>query len=130
MKTIIVDQTEKRKTFNCRIMFCMTAHMFSSCLLQFKEVLQVIQRRVNGTVDFAREWNDYEIGFGNLTGEHWLGKSRGLVESFIRLRDGILAYFCGVSARLHNAIIFVPYFVMKLVNSKIGSSWACTERNN
>ena len=99
MKTIIVDQTEKRKTkINCRIMFCMTAHMFSSCLLQLKEVLQVIQRRVNGTVDFAREWNDYEIGFGNLTGEHWLGMSRGLVESFIRLRDGILAYFCGVSA--------------------------------
>ena len=33
----------------------------------------VFQRRQDGTVDFYRNWTDYENGFGTLTGEHWLG---------------------------------------------------------
>ncbi|XP_061120037.1 fibrinogen C domain-containing protein 1-B-like [Syngnathus typhle] len=33
----------------------------------------VIQRRKDGTVDFARGWNDFRKGFGRLSGEHWLG---------------------------------------------------------
>ena len=34
----------------------------------------VIQRRVaGGTVDFNREWSDYEEGFGDLEGEFWYG---------------------------------------------------------
>ena len=33
----------------------------------------VFQRRQDGTVDFYRNWVDYENGFGTLTGEHWLG---------------------------------------------------------
>ena len=33
----------------------------------------VIQRRVDGSVDFNRSWSDYEKGFGNLNGEFWYG---------------------------------------------------------
>ncbi|CAC5390728.1 Fibrinogen-like protein 1,Fibrinogen-like protein A,Angiopoietin-4,Tenascin,Ryncolin-2,Angiopoietin-related protein 6,Fibrinogen C domain-containing protein 1-A,Angiopoietin-related protein 2,Microfibril-associated glycoprotein 4,Angiopoietin-related protein 1,Ficolin-2,Tenascin-R,Ryncolin-3,Ficolin-1,Fibroleukin,Fibrinogen C domain-containing protein 1 [Mytilus coruscus] len=33
----------------------------------------VIQKRCNGAVEFNRNWNDYENGFGDLHGEFWLG---------------------------------------------------------
>ena len=44
----------------------------------------VIQKRYDGSVNFYNEWNDYENGFGSLSGEHWLG-----LEKLHRLtRDG------------------------------------------
>ena len=33
----------------------------------------VFQRRMDGSVNFYREWNYYQEGFGNLNYEHWLG---------------------------------------------------------
>lgn len=33
----------------------------------------VVQRRKDGSIDFNRDWVDYEEGFGSLTGEFWYG---------------------------------------------------------
>ena len=33
----------------------------------------VVQRRTNGAENFHKNWNDYEKGFGSLTGELWYG---------------------------------------------------------
>ncbi|XP_052252389.1 uncharacterized protein LOC127859038 [Dreissena polymorpha] len=33
----------------------------------------ILQRRFNGSVDFYRNFSDYENGFGNVAGEFWLG---------------------------------------------------------
>lgn len=48
----------------------------------------MIQKRLDGSVDFYRGWDDYKRGFGNLSGELWLGldKIHRLTREQSRLR--------------------------------------------
>jgi hypothetical protein len=36
----------------------------------------VVQRQFDGDVDFQRNYSDYVRGFGNVSGDHWLGLDR------------------------------------------------------
>ena len=54
----------------------------------------VFQRRVDGSEDFFRGWDDYDKGFGDINGEHWLGNtalhaitSQGSYELRVELGD-------------------------------------------
>lgn len=60
----------------------------------------MFQKRLNGSVNFYLDWNDYKRGFGNVSGEFWLGldKIHRLTKERSRLRvdledfDGETAY--------------------------------------
>ncbi|XP_008285368.1 microfibril-associated glycoprotein 4-like [Stegastes partitus] len=49
----------------------------------------VFQRRLDGSVNFYRPWNQYKAGFGTAAGEYWLGLEN-LFQLFVRNRYELL----------------------------------------
>ena len=48
---------------------------------------QVFQRRLDGSLDFYRDWREYEKGFGDPSHEYWLGMNpKPYIEPFLRTR--------------------------------------------
>ncbi|XP_067940382.1 angiopoietin-related protein 2-like [Watersipora subatra] len=43
------------------------------CQFDHESGWTVIQRRLDGSVDFYRGWNEYVDGFGEINGEYWMG---------------------------------------------------------
>ncbi|XP_033106276.1 microfibril-associated glycoprotein 4-like [Anneissia japonica] len=76
----------------------------------------VIQRRVDGSVDFLRDWDAYKTGFGSVAGEHWLGLEnmhhltiQGRYELRVRIED-----FAGQSRE-------AEYRLFRVGNEKAGN---------
>uniref|UniRef100_A0A8C5MC17 Fibrinogen C-terminal domain-containing protein n=1 Tax=Leptobrachium leishanense TaxID=445787 RepID=A0A8C5MC17_9ANUR len=63
----------------CFVILCINGTMSAFVLQVFCEMSRLDGRTViqkhngNNSLAFDRIWNDYKDGFGNLTGEHWLG---------------------------------------------------------
>lgn len=45
------------------------------CQFDHESGWTLIQRRLDGSVDFYRGWDDYVDGFGYLSDEYWLGET-------------------------------------------------------
>ncbi|KAJ8019180.1 Tenascin-R [Holothuria leucospilota] len=47
------------------------------CLIVLDNVpVQIIQRRVDGSINFTRDWTDYNDGFGFLNADFWIGNEK------------------------------------------------------
>ncbi|XP_026882487.2 angiopoietin-related protein 3 [Electrophorus electricus] len=46
------------------------------CDMSSDGVATIIQRRVDGSLDFDQNWDKYELGFGSLEKEFWLGLAK------------------------------------------------------
>ncbi|XP_061394124.1 angiopoietin-1-like, partial [Musca vetustissima] len=72
----LAESCADSNSFNCRNGLCrIRNHIYGpkSFWVPCDGDWTIIQRRINGTVDFKRSWMEYRTGFGDLNGEFWLG---------------------------------------------------------
>lgn len=64
---------QKFQTKHHTFKFIYTSVPQGNDLYSLSWILQIIQKRFDGSVDFYRGWEDYAEGFGDPAGEYWLG---------------------------------------------------------
>ena len=73
----------------------------------------VFQRRIDGSVDFYLNWTDYVHGFGNISGEYWLG-----LDNIHRLANGSVSTQLRVDMRDKNgSSAYASYSTFYIGNS-------------
>ena len=75
----------------------------------------MFQRRRDGLVNFYRGWTEYENGFGNVKGEHWLGLKKINCLTSVPMRTKLrvdLADFAG-----HSKYASYDYFYVGTPNT-------------
>lgn len=73
----------------------------------------VIQKRYSGLVDFFRNWMSYKVGFGNLTGEFWLGL--GKIHRLTSLKRMVLRVDLG---DFHNMSVYAEYDKFRVLSEQ------------
>lgn len=69
LQTKLINAIGKQNNQKLNILVRITLQYITLTTSTFK----VIQKRLNGFVDFYRGWDAYKNGFGDPAGEYWLG---------------------------------------------------------
>ena len=72
----------------------------------------VFQRRQDGSEDFYRGWDDYVVGFGDLSGESWLGSDK-----IHRLTNGVMTTLRIDIGDFEGRTAFAQYATFRVLNS-------------
>ena len=70
---------------------------------------KVIQRRLDGSVDFYRNWESYKEGFGKAEGEYWLGKTNKNIEDPLQMVKAIPTI---VSERVDDGVYWIYLYTL------------------
>ena len=54
---------------------------------------------MDGSEEFYRNWSDYQNGFGNKSGEFWLGKNNIILCNVEHVKNFCLKFFSSIENR-------------------------------